>query len=98
LDEPVTKNMYALFALLPKHEGGKVTRSCIACGACRAVCPVGLDPEALFKRINLKTGGIGRAAECHGCGCCDVVCPSRLALSTDIINAAVQEWKYAKNA
>jgi electron transport complex protein RnfC len=99
LDEPVTKNMYALFAILPKHDGGRTTRSCIGCGECRAVCPVGLDPEALFKHINLKLGGIGRATECHGCGCCDVVCPSRLPLSTEIINATVQERKYVqKNA
>jgi electron transport complex protein RnfC len=96
LDEPVTKTMFALFALLPNHVGGKVARSCIGCGQCRAVCPIGLDPEALFKRISLALPGSSRIAECHGCGCCDVVCPSRLPLSTDIVNAAIGERKYAQ--
>ncbi|MDR2742134.1 MAG: SLBB domain-containing protein [Treponema sp.] len=52
LDEPVIKNSYAVFAL-PKKWSGKV-RNCIGCGECRAVCPVGLDPEELFKAAGLS--------------------------------------------
>jgi electron transport complex protein RnfC len=56
------------------------------------VCPVGLDPEELY-----KTAGISGAADaagsvlvkkCHGCGCCEVVCPSRLPLSAVLANFA----------
>ena len=90
LDEPVIKTSYAIFALL---EGGRrdSQESCISCGECRNVCPVGLDPEELYKRTLIDARGEmhrdsspGRAAECHGCGCCEVVCPSRLPLSMAI--------------
>jgi electron transport complex protein RnfC len=99
LDEPVIKTSYAVGALLAKQIGGRVMRNCIGCGECRAVCPVGLDPEALFKGIVVcreKTKEkqkeiIERAVECHGCGCCDLVCPSRFSLSTAIVNAALGE-------
>ena len=90
LDEPVIKTSYAVFALL---EGGRreSQENCISCGECRNVCPVGLDPEELYKRTLIDARGEilrdsspGRAVECHGCGCCEVVCPSRLPLSTAI--------------
>jgi electron transport complex protein RnfC len=90
LDEPVVKTTYGVFAILEKHLGGTAVRNCIRCGECRVVCPVGLDPEVLFKSIHTKQKGGAvweRAGECHGCGCCEVVCPSRLPLSTTIVNS-----------
>ena len=87
LDEPVIKTTYAVFAHLEKfrREGSS---SCISCGECRNVCPVGLDPEELYKITLVRPADMkepGGAAECHGCGCCEVVCPSRLPLSTAIV-------------
>ena len=95
LDEPVIKTTAGVCALLDKQIGGGAVRRCIGCGECRAVCPVGLDPEALYKRAGL--GGnraAGRAGECHGCGCCEVVCPSRLPLGSSIITFARREPEY----
>jgi electron transport complex protein RnfC len=94
LDEPVIKTSYAVFAFLSGQIGGSSRCRCIGCGDCRTVCPVGLDPEVLYK-YTLSPGGsgetrTGRAAECHGCGCCEVVCPSRLPLSTSIIRSALK--------
>jgi electron transport complex protein RnfC len=91
LDEPVIKTSYAVFAVLEGQAGGTVARNCISCGECRLVCPVGLDPEELFKLSVCRRNGeppVKRAAECHGCGCCDVVCPSRLPLSNVILGNA----------
>jgi electron transport complex protein RnfC len=51
LDEPVTKDSYAIFAMLKSQAGYHPERDCICCGECRRVCPVGLDPEELYKRI-----------------------------------------------
>jgi electron transport complex protein RnfC len=91
MDEPVTKTCYAVYALLEGRERGAGAVSCIGCGECRAVCPVGLDPAGLFKRFQTRAfleseGWLRRAAECHGCGCCEAVCPSRLPLMQSIIN------------
>jgi electron transport complex protein RnfC len=91
LDEPVIKTSYAVFALLKGRDGGGPSRNCISCGECRSVCPVGLDPEELYKQslADGRRGDTGRAEECHGCGCCEIVCPSRLPLSTAIIQYAL---------
>ncbi|MDR1468502.1 MAG: SLBB domain-containing protein [Spirochaetaceae bacterium] len=103
LDEPITKTTYAVFAesaspfsflkKIPfitydkreKHD--RSGTSCINCGLCRTVCPVGLDPDGICKR--LTTSDYDEAyshliAQCHGCACCEAVCPSRLPLCTVI--------------
>jgi electron transport complex protein RnfC len=98
LDEPVTKNSYAVFAMLKSQAGHHPERDCICCGECRRVCPVGLDPEELYKRIIAVRALQGSAwqdaaaqsvlqgaQECHSCGCCELVCPSSLPLSDMII-------------
>jgi electron transport complex protein RnfC len=86
LDEPVTKTSYAVFAMLRTQTGDHVERDCISCGECRSVCPVGLDPEELYKQIMvLHSGREPGIGECHGCGCCELVCPSHLPLSSVIM-------------
>ena len=85
LDEPVTRTSYAVFAILKAQAGDYQQRDCISCGECRGVCPVGLDPEELYKRIMvLRSSHNPGAEECHGCGCCELVCPSHLPLA-DVI-------------
>jgi electron transport complex protein RnfC len=95
LNEPVTKTSYAVFAFLEEQRPENPSGSCISCGECRNVCPVGLDPEELYKRTRVPPEAAyklpaGRAAECHGCGCCNAVCPSRLPLSSAIIDSALR--------
>jgi len=63
LDEPVTKNSYAVFAMLKSQTGHHPARDCICCGECRRVCPVGLDPEELYKRIIAMYTSQGAARE-----------------------------------
>jgi electron transport complex protein RnfC len=84
LDEPVLKTTYAAFATLDNHAGGFVKQKCIGCGECRRVCPVGLDPEELYKKIGHDSP---ESRDCHGCGCCELVCPSRLPLAAEIYSA-----------
>jgi electron transport complex protein RnfC len=104
LDEPVTKSSYAIFAMLKSQAGYHPERDCICCGECRRVCPVGLDPEELYKRIisarqsapqdqvTHNAASYRGAEECHGCGCCELVCPSSLPLS-DMIMGKMGERK-----
>jgi electron transport complex protein RnfC len=90
LDEPVIKTSYAVFALLEKRKGNLPGAGCTGCGECRSVCPVGLDPEALYKASKLGMEN-ALAGVCHSCGCCDLICPSRIALSASIRNMAGRE-------
>ena len=90
LDEPVAKTCYAVLAMLKNQIGNYPARNCISCGECRAVCPVGLDPEELYKRkTHDNPTVVPESDECHGCGCCEVVCPSHLPLS-DVITGTVK--------
>ena len=85
LDEPVIKTSFAFFAIFEEIRRNN-TNNCISCGECRSVCPVGLDPEDVYKRILISgnENSLRINDSCHGCGCCEVVCPSRLPLSTVI--------------
>jgi electron transport complex protein RnfC len=91
LDEPVVKTSFAIFASLDGRTGAWGKWNCIGCGECRRVCPVGLDPEELYKGTasNLPPerapGGAGEL--CHGCGCCEMVCPSSLPLAKVIYSS-----------
>jgi electron transport complex protein RnfC len=81
LDEPVTRTCGAFVAMLENQAGNGRQRDCISCGECRSVCPVGLDPEEMYKTVKASPARVPRGfAECHGCGCCELVCPSRLPL------------------
>jgi electron transport complex protein RnfC len=89
LDERTTKTSYAVFAILKAQAGDYLKRDCISCGECRSVCPVGLDPEELYKRIMVQHSACTDAEDCHGCGCCELVCPSHLPLS-DVIMGKIR--------
>ena len=80
LDEPVGKSCYAIVAMSKAQAGIHEPQNCINCGECRSVCPNGLDPQNIYKRImSLEIENIGTTG-CHGCGCCKIVCPSSLPL------------------
>jgi len=76
LDEPVVKTCYAIAAMSSSQY--HKPQNCINCGECRAVCPVGLDPQYIYKRALVEQTDI--STSCQGCGCCKIVCPSALPL------------------
>jgi electron transport complex protein RnfC len=85
LDEPVMKTCYAVAAMTKAQASDRPLQNCINCGDCRKVCPIGLDPEIIYKRITTLGSDKERATGCHGCGCCKLVCPSGLPLSDTIL-------------
>jgi len=80
LDEPVGKSCYAIVAMTKSQAAVHSQRNCINCGECRVVCPMGLDPQNLYKRVISHELENARETGCHGCGCCKIVCPSSLPL------------------
>jgi len=80
LDEPVVKTCYAVAAMSKHQTAFHKQQNCINCGECRAVCPVGLDPQFIYKRIKAVQVNDGLSTGCQGCGCCKIVCPSALPL------------------
>ncbi|MDR1838528.1 MAG: SLBB domain-containing protein [Treponema sp.] len=85
LDEPVGKTCYAVAALSKVSVNINKQQNCINCGGCRAVCPVSLDPQNIYKRIKAHKTENVLTTECHGCGCCKIVCPSALPLMETIL-------------
>ena len=84
LDLPLTKTIGGVLALTPPETRRGKIRPCIRCGLCSEFCPIGIDPETLFR--DLSGGRIDQAKargleSCIACGICSYVCPSRIELS-----------------
>jgi Na+-translocating ferredoxin:NAD+ oxidoreductase subunit C len=83
LDMPITKLTGAVIALTRDETNRGKRVPCIRCGRCVSVCPEGLDPEALFRRITVNREGEAAALglfRCSRCGACGYICPSRIPL------------------
>lgn len=91
LDEPVEKTCYAIVAMTKGQSASRKQQNCINCGECRAVCPIGLDPQNIYKKIRTLGNENAGATGCHGCGCCKIVCPSGLPLSETILEVFPEE-------
>ena len=91
LDEPVGKTCYAIAAMTKSQVSIHKQQNCINCGECRAVCPVGLDPQNIYKRIRMHEIDSAVNIGCHGCGCCKIVCPSALPLLETILEGDREE-------
>lgn len=84
VEAPVTKGTSGVI-LFPSKESlrGEAQPSCIRCGKCVAVCPMGLEPyllnqlaqRRLYDRMEPE-----RVVDCMECGSCSFVCPANLPL------------------
>ncbi len=82
-DVPVTKGTSGIL-VIPEGEASRgKAKSCIRCGECVDVCPMGLEPHLL---MNLTEKGMFEKAvaediqTCIECGSCSYVCPSHRPL------------------
>ena len=82
-DVPVTKGTSGILVISKDEASRQEAKSCIRCGECVFVCPMGLEPHLL---MNLTEKGFYEkaAAEdistCIECGSCSYVCPSHRPL------------------
>ena len=80
-DTPMVKGSGGLL-LLPKMIDD-FSAPCVLCGKCVQHCPMGLQPNKMFR--NIKYGNYQAAMDlglmdCKECGCCAYTCPSHLPL------------------
>jgi len=95
---PLVKATNCILALSGTPSAGPEL-PCIRCGDCAAVCPVQLQPQALFwhacadNEAQLRIHGL---TDCIECGCCDLVCPSHIPLTADFRKAKARVHELAE--
>ena len=88
---PVIKGTNAIVALTSADDLESPHPSCIRCGRCVSVCPMGLQPLYLYRFSRCRDVGMLRQysiLDCVECGCCAYTCPGKLP-----IVAAIREGK-----
>ena len=101
LDIPVQKqnNGLTLLATDPVEEAETLMTSCLRCGRCTTVCPMGLTPQLMadaaiagdLERYEKKLYGM----DCIQCGSCSFACPAKRPLTPTFkqAKAEIQEKK-----
>ena len=82
-EDPIFKNTNAIVAMSVSEALPKMQNPCIHCGRCVSICPIGLNPTAFAKDMNIADAAerVERLAAdkinlCIECGSCAYVCPS----------------------
>lgn len=82
INMPVVKTSNALLAF--NHYDERKTSSCIRCGRCVNVCPLGLMPAEIDRAYKIKDIEDLKALKvmlCMNCGSCTFVCPANRKLA-----------------
>ena len=83
LSTPVIKGTNAIVALTSADDLESPHPSCIRCGRCVSVCPMGLQPLYLYRFSRCRDVGMLRQysiLDCVECGCCAYTCPGKLPI------------------
>lgn len=84
LNVPITKYVKSVLFISAEKKLDSIGYSCVNCGCCRDVCPVGLSPDLLYNHMvnNHKISDvyIKSSILCTECGLCNANCKSRLPL------------------
>jgi electron transport complex protein RnfC len=87
LSAPVTKTTAGVLFLSPKEIRNSRRTNCLNCGRCTRSCPMGLQPEAIYKWVEHSAYEEARGEgilDCTECGCCAYACPARIPLVKEI--------------
>ena len=82
-EDPIFKNTNAIVAMSVSEALPKMQNPCIHCGRCVEICPIGLNPTAYAKAMNIADAAeraqrltADKVNLCIECGSCSYVCPS----------------------
>lgn len=84
LDAPVTKGTSGLTVLSRSEVEQQEQTTCIRCGRCVDVCPLGLTPTRIAHAAKASDLAMARRYDifaCCECGCCAYACPSHIPLA-----------------
>ena len=79
VEAPITKATSGILVMTKKESKRIVPVSCIRCGKCITVCPMGLEPYLLAKLSEAQMweeAEDDRIMDCMECGSCQFTCPS----------------------
>lgn len=105
MDASVLKATNAIVVMNRKDAQKAEPSPCIRCGRCVAVCPLGLNPTAFARAMELDDDAQRAAilqkeqvSLCMECGCCSYVCPAHrpLAENNSAARRFIRGWESAK--
>ncbi|MDO4861919.1 MAG: 4Fe-4S dicluster domain-containing protein [Eubacteriales bacterium] len=105
LDASVLKATNAVVIMNRKDAEKTKPSPCIHCGRCVAVCPLGLNPTAFARAMEMENEDERAAllqkeqvSLCMECGCCSYVCPAHrpLAENNSAARRFIRGWESAK--
>ncbi len=105
MDASILKATNAVVLMNRKDTRKTEPSACIHCGRCVAVCPLGLNPTAFARAMELEDEAARAAilqkeqvSLCMECGCCSYVCPAHrpLAENNSAARRFIRSWESAK--
>ena len=106
-DEPIMKNTNAITVLSAEDIKLPEGTACIHCGRCVGTCPMGLNPTAFAKAMNLDDHteraerlSAAKVMLCIECGSCSFVCPAKRPLveTNRLAKAELREYTAAQKS
>ncbi len=106
LDDPIMKNTNAVTALSREQSMIAKETACIHCGRCVGICPMGLNPTAYARAMNIDSHteraerlDAAKIMLCIECGSCSFVCPAKRPLveTNRLAKAELREYSAAQN-
>lgn len=98
VNAPITKLTSGILLLSDRLPHKEAEQSCIRCGKCGEVCPMGLQPFRIGQLVRadmLEETKECNVLDCIECGCCAFTCPANLPL-LDYCKLAKYELKRKK--